>query len=129
MSRKITLGAALAAMLAAGITNAAPARPAAPAEARVAQGQTVFNRKCAPCHGTGPGDDGAPMLPATAVLAARYRGQLPAALDQRQDLTAEAIRHIVRHGSGGMPMFRRAELSDGDIDAIAAYIATHSRRH
>ena len=128
MSRKITLAAALAAMLTAGATHAAPNRPTAITETRIAQGKTLFSRKCAPCHGAGPGDDGAPMLPATAVLAARYRGQLPAALDQRQDLGADTIRHFVRHGSGGMPMFRRAELSDGDIDAIAAYIATHSRR-
>lgn len=86
-------------------------------------GRQVFERQCAPCHGAGPGDDGSPTLPATAMLAEKYRGELPAALELRTDLSADVIRLFVRQGSGPMPSFRKSELSDADIDAIAAYIA------
>jgi len=87
-----------------------------------ATGQQVFQRQCAPCHGQGPGDDGPPTLPGTAALQRKYQGELPAALEKRSDLTAETIRFFVRSGSGAMPSFRKAELSDADIDAIAAYL-------
>jgi len=87
-----------------------------------ATGQPIFQRQCAPCHGQGPGDDGPPTLPGTAALQRKYQGELPAALEKRSDLTAETIRFFVRNGSGAMPSFRKAELSDADIDAIAAYL-------
>lgn len=85
-------------------------------------GRVTFARQCAPCHGAGPGDDGAPMLPGTAALAAKYKGDLPGALELRSDLDADVIRLFVRSGSGAMPAFRKSELSDTDIDAIAAYL-------
>lgn len=85
-------------------------------------GRTTFTRQCAPCHGAGPGDDGAPMLPGTAALAAKYKGDLPAPLELREDLNADVIRLFVRSGSGAMPSFRKSELSDADVDAIAAYL-------
>ncbi|NBC35642.1 c-type cytochrome [Novosphingobium sp. FSY-8] len=88
----------------------------------VQRGQAVFGKWCAPCHGAGRGDDGAPMLPGTAALAARYKGAVPAALQSRRDLPAEALQVFVRGGIGAMPMFRRAEVSDADIAAIAAYL-------
>jgi mono/diheme cytochrome c family protein len=86
-------------------------------------GRTIFERQCASCHGAGPGDDGAPMLPGTMTLAGKYQGGLPAALELRSDLGAETIRFFVRNGSGAMPMFRKAELSDADVEAVAVYLA------
>ena len=50
------------------------------------------------------------------------RGRLPAELELRTDLNANALRYFVRNGSGAMPMFRKAELTDADIDAIAGYL-------
>jgi mono/diheme cytochrome c family protein len=82
----------------------------------------LFLRQCAPCHGQGKGDDGAPLLPGTAALKLKYKGDLPPELEKRRDLTAETIRFFVRNGSGAMPMFRRTELSDADINAINAYL-------
>ena len=67
------------------------------------------------------------MLPGPAALAARYQGALPGALELRDDLDAEALRLFVRHGIGAMPSFRKAELSDADIEAIAAYLAATAR--
>ena len=85
-------------------------------------GRTIFERQCAPCHGAGPGDDGAPMLPGTATLQRRYQGDPPGALELRDDLDGDILRFFVRNGIGAMPSFRKAELSDADIDAIAAYL-------
>ena len=86
-------------------------------------GRQVFAHQCAPCHGTGPGADGAPMLPGTATLAARYDGARPAALELRSDLPAPVLRLFVRRGVGAMPPFRKSEITDAQIDAVAAYLA------
>lgn len=95
---------------------------------QIAHGQTVFTRVCAPCHGQGPGDDGPKHLPGTQALENRYKGAMPGALELRTDLSAELLRHFVRNGSGAMPMFRKTEVSDADLDAIAAYIADNAAK-
>lgn len=101
------------------------AAAAAADEAQVERGQRVFSYHCAPCHGRGPGIDGSPMLPGTAALQARYQGRLPAALEDRNDLSAPMLKGFVRGGIGPMPMFRPTEVSDQDIEAIAAYLGSH----
>jgi mono/diheme cytochrome c family protein len=90
-------------------------------------GRVIFDRQCAPCHGTGPGDDGAAMQPGTAALARKYGGDLPAALELRSELALPVLRQFVRRGSGAMPMFRPSELTDADIAAIAEYLAATAR--
>lgn len=117
----------------------APTRPESPAEqgqgvprqtdiARADHpGRVVFERQCAPCHGAGPGVNGAAMLPGTAALAARYEGTRPAELELRDDLSAAALRLFVRRGIGEMPPFRKAELTDAEIDGMADYIAATSK--
>lgn len=111
------LGAGLL-LVASGATAAAAEKGASPA----ARGHVIFTRQCAPCHGAGPGDDGAPHLPGTAALALKYKGEQPGELEKRKDLNADILRAFVRNGVGPMPMFRKAELSDRDIDDIAAYL-------
>ena len=61
-------------------------------------------------------------MPGTQALAARYRGELPAALEERTDLQAVYIRTVVRNGYVSMPFFRPTELSDEDLDALVAYL-------
>ncbi|MES2698137.1 MAG: cytochrome c [Pseudomonadota bacterium] len=85
-------------------------------------GRALFAHNCAPCHGTGRGDDGSPMLPGTAALAAKYGATRPAPLELRDDLADPVLRLFVRRGVGAMPAFRPAELSNADIEAIAAYL-------
>lgn len=85
-------------------------------------GRAIFANNCAPCHGTGPGDDGSPMLPGTTALAAKYGGTRPAALELREDLTGPVLRLIVRRGVGAMPAFRPSELTETQIEAIAVYL-------
>tara|TARA_A100001391_G_scaffold119169_4_gene81044 strand:+ start:42794 stop:43174 length:381 start_codon:yes stop_codon:yes gene_type:complete len=86
-------------------------------------GRQVFAHQCAPCHGTGPGADGSPMLPGTAALTAKYDGAKPGALELRGDLPAPVLRLFVRRGVGAMPPFRKSELTDAQIDEVAAYLA------
>jgi mono/diheme cytochrome c family protein len=91
-----------------------------------ARGQAKFEHSCAPCHGDGPGDDGRAMLPGTDALRIKYQGSLPALLERRTDLNAEAIRTFVRRGTWSMPPFRPTEVTEGDIQDIAAYLRRSS---
>jgi mono/diheme cytochrome c family protein len=94
--------------------------------ASVERGQARFEHSCAPCHGAGIGDDGRAMLPGTDALRIKYQGSLPALLEQRTDLNAEAIRTFVRRGTWSMPPFRPTEITERDIQDIAAYLRRSS---
>jgi mono/diheme cytochrome c family protein len=85
--------------------------------ARLARGEQVFAEWCAPCHADGPG------MPGTQALQVKYDGALPAALLERSDLTPELISFYVRNGISVMPHFRKTEIGDDDLTALAAYIA------
>jgi mono/diheme cytochrome c family protein len=88
------------------------------------RGRAVYEEACAPCHARGPGSDGAAMLPGPAALMIKYRGSLSPYLEERDDLNAEVLKLFVRNGTGSMPRFRKTEVSDADVEAIAAYIAS-----
>lgn len=81
------------------------------------QGQLVYEKWCAPCHAPGP------THPGTTALDALYKGSKPGALEQRTDLTPEAIKHFVRKGVSVMPFSRKTEISDAELDALAAYLS------
>jgi mono/diheme cytochrome c family protein len=85
--------------------------------ATIDRGKQVYEYWCATCHGAGRGK------PGTTALAAKYKGtDRPAVLDERTDLTIQSVRFFTRNGVSIMPMFRKTEVSDGDLDAIAAYL-------
>jgi mono/diheme cytochrome c family protein len=63
------------------------------------------------------------MLPGSAALAAKYQGKLSPFLEDRSDLNADALKVFVRRGVGAMPMFRKTEISDSEIEAVAAYLS------
>jgi (+)-pinoresinol hydroxylase len=105
----------VAGTLALVIGSAAPAADT-PTTTKLAQGQKVFTYWCATCHSTGPG------MPGTAALQAKYNGNPPALLLQRTDLTPTLIAFYVRNGVSVMAQFRKTEISDADLDALAAYI-------
>ena len=92
---------------------------AAPDQDQIEKGHKVYDKWCFPCHGTGLGKPGSDALAA--------RGQKPAVLEERTDLTAPAIKTFVRHGVLFMPMFRKTEVSDADLDAIAAYLMRNNK--
>jgi mono/diheme cytochrome c family protein len=106
--RGILIAIAASGALAVGAAKADPAQ--------VQHGHDVFQYWCATCHGAGPGH------PGTAALQAKYAGAKPGTLEDRTDLTGEQVHFFVRHGVSVMPWFRKTEVSDADLDAIAAYL-------
>jgi mono/diheme cytochrome c family protein len=85
--------------------------------ATVEHGRQVFAYWCAPCHAPGP------KHPGTQALDALYRGGKPAPLEQRTDLVPTITQTFVRTGVSVMPPFRKTEISDADLAALAAYLA------
>ena len=83
----------------------------------VDRGREVYSYWCSPCHDTGP------EMPGTLALEVRYQGAVPAVLEERTDLAPEFTKTIVRNGISVMPFFRKTEISDEDLEAIAAYLA------
>ncbi len=83
------------------------------------RGAAVFNNWCSACHSRGPMN-----APGTTSLQNKYQGSLPAALEDRQDLTVDLVKFYVRNGVATMPQFRKTEVSDAALDALAAYL-TH----
>ena len=59
----------------------------------------------------------------TIALELKYKGQVPAMLEERKDLTPEVVAFFVRRGSGIMPPFRPTEVSGEDLKALGAYLA------
>ena len=83
----------------------------------VERGAAVFNNWCSACHSRGPQN-----APGTASLQNKYQGSVPAALQDRRDLTADLVKFFVRNGVAMMAPLRKTEVSDADLDALAAYL-------
>lgn len=114
--------AVTAALLGAGPSGLRAAEPEIswtwePVPAGGDPGKVEFARACAVCHGEGPD------RPGTTSLQIKYGGKLPALLEQRTDLKPDLIRVYVRNGFAMMPRFRKTELSDAQVDAIARYLS------
>lgn len=80
-------------------------------------GKQVFDQWCAACHAPGA------RMPGTTALATKYGPAKPAALEERDDLTPAMVRYFVRRGVSMMPVFRKTEISDAELDALGAYLA------
>jgi (+)-pinoresinol hydroxylase len=93
--------------------------------AQIAQGQQLFQYWCAACHGPGLGNP-QQYLPGEAALRAKYKGALPGLLPERTDLTPAFVKVIVRSGISIMPFFRKTEINDQQLDAIAAYLSRNN---
>jgi len=85
------------------------------------RGYVEYQKFCSACHGEGVG------RPGTLALQAKYKGALPALLEKRTDLTPQLIKMYVRNGITVMPTFRKTEISDADLDAIAAYVTRNNK--
>lgn len=109
---------ALAAALLPGARGAAQDQTSPdPNRAVLARGEAVFDEWCAACHDPGP------RHPGTQALDALYKGQKPGALEERTDLVPTLTETFVRRGVSVMPPFRKTEISDADLAALAAYLA------
>lgn len=80
-------------------------------------GKEVFDLWCKPCHAVEPRKH-----PGTAALQVLYKGEKPAALEQRLDLTPELVSYYVRTGVSIMPFFRKTEISDEQLADLGAYL-------
>lgn len=78
-------------------------------------GERMFNRRCGVCHlGGGMGTNlvAARTGPEAALLARRPGG-----------VPEQLTRSAVRQGLGAMPPLTRVEVTDAELDAIAAWLA------
>ena len=88
----------------------------------LAHGAQVFEHWCLPCHGHGD------QFPGTVALGVKYQGKLPGALQDRTDLVPDIVKAVVRTGVSVMPFFRKTEVSDADLDALAAYLSEPKKK-
>jgi mono/diheme cytochrome c family protein len=79
--------------------------PATPSDPVLAQGQQIYSRNCASCHGQGGNGGMGPKL--AGVVANRY----PNIADQEA---------VISNGRSSMPAWK-GKLSDADIEAVARY--------
>lgn len=115
--RTALAGLALAALALAG---AAAADEAADPHAA---GRAVYTKWCAPCHDPGV------IHPGTNALTVKYRGVKPGVLLEWKDLQPETVKYLVRHGISVMPQFRKTEISDAELDALAKFLARNTPAH
>ena len=107
--------AGLLAFAAIVLMSPAKAEPPAPV------GNAVYQKWCAPCHDPGISH------PGTHALMAKYQGTKPAVLLERTDLPATVVKYFVRHGISVMPQFRKTEISDSELDALAAFLSRNTK--
>ena len=82
------------------------------------RGRQVYVQWCAICHEAGPGMAG------TQGLMRKYRGKVSPLLRERTDLSADYLELVVRNGVASMPLFRKTEVSDGDLEVLTQYLLT-----
>jgi mono/diheme cytochrome c family protein len=98
-------------------------RATAPAGDRLVaarDGAALFSNLCGACHL--PGGMGTNMLTKQRMML----GEPPDSglLANRKDLTQTYVKFVVRRGRMAMPSLTRVEVTDAELDAIAAYLGT-----
>lgn len=86
----------------------------------IAHGRAVYDHWCGICHDAGP------YMAGTQQLRINYHGTKPSLLTKRTDLTPAFVKAMVRRGYGVMPRFRKTEVSDADLAAVAAYLSRNN---
>lgn len=92
--------------------------PAGDRRAPTTDGETLFSNRCGACHLVG--GMGTNLLTKERVRA----GQPPeqGLLVNRRDLTQTMVRWVVRNGKLAMPRLSRVDVTDAELDAIAAFL-------
>jgi len=115
-------GAAICAVLALllGGCTLQPTRTTAQSAAAIhpvpSAGGKIYQKWCGDCHST-------PGGPGSLALERKYRGAVPAILEQRHNLPPDFVKLVVRRGVSFMPSFRKTEISDAELALVAAYLA------
>jgi mono/diheme cytochrome c family protein len=111
--------ATIAAAALAGLMLGRSAPAAEPPDSHAA-GRSVYTKWCAPCHDPGV------IHPGTNALTVKYQGVKPGVLLEWKDLHPDAVRYVVRHGISVMPQFRKTEISDAELDALAKFLSRNT---
>lgn len=117
-SRAIAAATVLAIVLGGGAfmwSRSAPQSAFAPKPVRTAGGK-VYDKWCSDCHSTPAGSG-------SMALQRKYGGNPPAILDHRSDLNPDYVKLVVRQGISFMPTFRKTEISDVELELLAAYVS------
>jgi len=93
-----------------------------PSTEQLVHGKAIYEHWCAPCHAASQ------HAPGTVALTFKYKREVPPVLVMRQDLDPDMIKYFARNGVSIMPSFRKTEISDPDLDALAEFIATNAKR-
>lgn len=96
-------------------------RPVAPAGDRLkpgGDGKVLFEVHCGYCHLNG--GMGTNLLTKQQMMA----GNPPekGLLANREDLTADYVKTVVRMGKGAMPQQTKVDVTDAELDAVARYL-------
>jgi mono/diheme cytochrome c family protein len=110
--RKIMIAGAAAI---AGMVALASANAQTSAAAPVRSAPELFAAKCAACHAKG----GWGTRSLTRRMPAEY-----AELLNRDAIPAAYVKHVVRRGISSMPQFTKTDLSDEELDRLAAWLET-----
>jgi mono/diheme cytochrome c family protein len=86
-------------------------------------GRALFSNLCGSCHLLG----GMGTNVITQQMLAAKRPPAQALLETRTDLEADYVASVVRHGKGSMPPLSRVEVTDVELQSIAAYLDRSSR--
>lgn len=89
------------------------------AEGAELAGKAVYDKWCADCHRA--------EQVGAVQLQRRYNGTLPAVLTERRDIRPELVKVFVRNGGQVMPIFRKTEISDAELEALADYLSAANR--
>jgi len=103
----------LLALLAIAVPAGAQRTPVRPAPVQ-STGEATYQKWCSDCHSTATG-------PGSIALQRKYQGTPPAILRQRTDLSPDLVKAAVRNGASFMPSFRKTEISDAELAALAGY--------
>jgi mono/diheme cytochrome c family protein len=66
--------------------------------------------------------------PGTHALTVKYQGVKSGVLLEWKDLTPDTVKYLVRHGISVMPQFRKTEISDQELDALAEFLSRNTPR-
>ncbi|WP_408590693.1 c-type cytochrome [Novosphingobium sp.] len=125
--KRLILGVALTLVPAAVVLADPPPLPPyqmrapAPAGDRLAvdrDGKALFENHCGYCHLTFGMGTNLLMKQRLAIGAAPQS----ALLANRDDLTADYVKGVVRMGKGAMPQQTRVDLTDAELASVAAYL-------
>jgi mono/diheme cytochrome c family protein len=116
---KLIASLAAALLILGGSSAATRADTLAP---RYVPGRAVYEKWCAACHDPGI------IHPGTHALMTKYPGgsRATGSITAWTDLPASYVAFMVRHGMSVMPPFRKTEIGDSDLAALAAYLSRNT---